>query len=305
MPNASTRKPACKEGFVTARDGVELFYRQWRPEASGVTSVVLFIHGIGLHGSSAPYGDKVLIPELLGRGTGFYSIDLRGHGRSGGDIERIAGNTLVQDVDCHVQRIREEHGNVPVYLYGHNFGGILSLYYASACEGNVRGVIVAEYSKRIKSSVKRIMKPNTLSALMSRTIDRIRGGSSSFRFLNPVEYERLCSRYHIPVDDRILNSLKLSRPGESKMVYGKEFFSACGVGRETQIARKVRSPVLMIFARNDPFFDVRGAYDVLTRTGSFDKTLIQVDIEGHYSVIESSKDHISRWIAKRLPGSIS
>lgn len=81
-------------------------------------------------------------------------------------------------------------------------------------------------------------------------------------------------------------------------------FSACDVGNEAQIAKSTGVPVLMIFLRKDPFFDVHGAYDILTRLRSQNKELIQVDSGDHYSIIESSRDIVGKWIMARLPGSI-
>lgn len=302
MPDASAGKRIRNEGYVGADDGTTLYYREWLPAAADVSSVILFVHGIGLHGDAPPYGAKILNTRLLGRGTAFYAADLRGHGKSGGSIGGISGDILVSDLKRQIGHLHEEHGNVPVYLYGHNFGGILSLGYAATHGRDVRGVIVSEYSRLIKSSARQIVENGAGTSLIDRMIGRLHHRSKSFRFMAPAEYRQLCNKYHIPVDSRIMISLEKSDCPESRMEYGKEFFAACGAGDEIRIAKNVRSPVLMMFARNDPFFDIRGAYDVLTRISSLDKMLMQVDIAGHYGIIESSQDHIDRWITARLPG---
>lgn len=301
MSDASAIKRIYNEGFVSAGDGAPLYYREWSPAKVDVSAAVLFVHGIGLHGSAQPYGEKILCPDLLGRGVAFYAVDLRGHGKSGGSIGGILEDTLVDDLKCHVERLQEEHPHVPLYLYGHNFGGILSLNYAAAHGEDVRGVIVSDYSRLIRNSARQIIEPGGTASFLGRAFGRLCRQSRSFRFLTPEEYQQLCRKYHIPVDGKILNSLEISGSPGSEMTYGKEFFSACGAGDQVRIGRKVRSPVLMIFARNDAFFDIRGAYDVLTRIGTFDKMLIQVDVAGHYGIIESSKSQVSQWIAARLP----
>ncbi|OPY30780.1 MAG: Alpha/beta hydrolase family protein [Methanocella sp. PtaU1.Bin125] len=301
MPQASAGRHIRNEGYVSADDGVRLYYRGWRPAAADVSSVVLFIHGIGLHGDAPPYGARVVNPGLLGRGTAFYAADLRGHGQSGGRLEGISGDVLIGDLKCQVSHLQAVHGSVPLYLYGHNFGGLLSLGYAAAHGRDVRGVIVSEYSRLIKNSARQIVGQGATASVLDRIVGRLRPQSRSFRFLAPAEYRQLCSKYHIPVDGDILRSLEKSDCPGSRMEYGKEFFTACGAGDEFRIAGKVRSPVLMMFARNDPFFDIRGAYDVLTRISSLDKMLIQVDVAGHYGIIESSQDHVDRWITSRLP----
>jgi acylglycerol lipase len=300
MLEISASTSAFKDGYVRALDGVELYYREWSPTNADVNSVVLFIHGIGLHGGSPPYSEKILIKQLLDRGTAFYSIDLRGHGRSGGSVDGISQYTLIQDVDRHVKRIGEEHKNARIFLYGHNFGGILSLYYASQLGENVRGVIVSEYSKLIKESVRKIRAPNALVAITDRIAERLYHRSKKFEFLTLPDYERLCDKYGIPMDKGIMASLESSSGAKEGMLYGREFFSACGVGHEAQIARNITVPVLMIFSRNDPFFDIKGAYEIFTRIRSYDKELIQVDAAGHYGIIGASRDYIAKWITVRL-----
>jgi alpha-beta hydrolase superfamily lysophospholipase len=287
------------DGLVRTQDGVELYYREWIPASAEVNSVVLFIHGIGLHSGSPPYGEKILIKQLLDRGTAFYSIDLRGHGRSGGAIDGILPHTLIQDINSHVKRIMEVHKNARIFLYGHNFGGILSLYYASLFPHDVRGVIVSEYSKLIKEGMRKLREPNAIIAIKDLISEKIYHRSKKFEFLTPEDYERLCDKYHIPLDTGIMGSLETSGSADKHMLYGRDFFSACGVGRETRIAKSTTVPVLMIFSRKDAFFDIKGAYDIITRIASYDKELIQVDAAGHYSIIEASRDVVSKWILAR------
>lgn len=288
---------SCEQSFVEAADGIQLAYREWKPPE--VHSAVLFIHGIGLDSGSAPYGGRVPIPMLSS--TAFYSIDLRGHGNSGGGIDGISQYTLIEDIDRHIDRIVSAHGRIPIFLYGHNFGGMLSLYYASERPEKIRGVIVSEYSTLINLKVKKIMEPGPLASLRDMILGRLRPGSKRFEFLTPQEYERICEMYNIPVDSGILRSLESSSSSGKCASYGREFFRACGVGREQPIANKVTVPVLMIFSRIDPFFDIRGAYDVITRVQSYDKELTQIDGSSHYNIIELSHDAVEKWVSSRLP----
>lgn len=301
MPDISAGKRIPDEGYVDAGDGTRLYYRKWLPTKADVSSVILFVHGIGLHGDAAPYGGKIVSPNLLDRGTAFCAIDLRGHGKSGGSLEAISRDILIGDLKRQIDHLQAEHGQVPVYLYGHNFGGLLALGYAAAYDG-IRGVIVSEYSMLIKNNARQIIDPGKGSSFLGRVIGRLHRRPRSFRFMDPDEYRQLCCEYHLPVDSRIMTSLEKSAGPGSHRVYGKEFFAACGAGDEIRTARNVKSPVLMIFARNDPFFDIRGAYDVLTRVNSFDKMLVQVDIAGHYGIIEAGRDEIDRWVTARAPG---
>jgi acylglycerol lipase len=288
-----------RDGYIDSLDGVRLYYREWIPSGRDVGVVVLFIHGIGLHGSSPPYGEKILIRQLLDKGTAFYSIDLRGHGRSGGSVEGVSGHTLLQDVDCHVNDIKKLHKNARVFLYGHDFGGMLSLYYASTYRQNVRGVIVSGYSKRLSEGVRRALRPGTFTAFRDWLSERLYHRPRKLEFVSPSGYVQLCGRHGMAVDEGILRSLEQSGGPEKRIEYGEEFFSACGAGMEDMIAKNIRVPTLMVFARKDPFFDVRGAYEILLSISSFDKELIQVDAAGHYDVIEAGKEAIAKWLLAR------
>lgn len=285
---------------MRAQDGVELFYREWAPANVEVSSAVLFIHGIGLHSGSPPYGEKILIKQLLDRSTAFCSVDLRGHGRSGGGIDGIARDMLVHDVDRHVRRIKEEHKDARVFLYGHNFGGMLSLYYASWSPQSLRGVVVSDYSTRVKEGVRKIRTPNALAGIRDGVAEMLYHRSKKFRFLAASDYKKLCDKYGISVDEGIMSSLESSSGAPKCMLYGKEFFSACGVGREVQIAKSVMVPVLMVFSRKDAFFDIKGAYDILTKVASYDKEMAQVDATGHYDIIGASRDAVGKWILARV-----
>lgn len=292
--------PVFEDGYVKAQDGTGLYYRQWSPPGGmEVASVILFIHGIGLHGGSPPYGEKILIGQLMGRGAAFYSVDLRGHGRSGGSTDGISRDALVQDIGAHVARILERHKGAGLFLYGHDFGGMLALNYASAFPKDIRGVIVSEYSTRIRDEVKRIREPSAVAALRSRIADRIRRRPKKLEMMSPSDYQRLCDKYELPLNSRIMKSLETSGSSGECAPYGKNFFAACGVGREAAIARAMRLPLLMVFSRNDPFFDVRGAYDILARVQSYDKELVQVDSAGHYGIIGASRDIVGKWVLSR------
>ncbi len=241
------------------------------------------------------------MPKLLEQGAAFYSIDLRGHGKSGGDTDNIMQYTLISDISRHIKHVKASYKDAAIILYGHNIGGILSLYYASHLPKNVRCVIVSVYSRRTKESVKRLRQPNTTIAIVDSIVKKFYHRSKRYEFLTPPDYERLCARCNIPLDNRILVSLEYAGGKEKYAIYRKEFLSACGAGLEQQIVKNVHVPTLMIFSRNDPFFDEKGAYDILTKIKSYDKELQQVETNSHYNIIEESRDIISKWVSSRLP----
>ncbi|MCD1295259.1 lysophospholipase [Methanocella sp. CWC-04] len=293
--------PVCRHGFIEAEDGEKLFFREWSPPGMEVTSVIIFLHGIGLHSGSDPYGNRIPIKKLMDRGTTFYAFDLRGHGRSTGSMESMEPDRLIKDLDLIIDDVRSKYDRAAIYLYGHNFGGILSLYYVSENPDKVKGLIISEYSTRIKKSISKIRRPHILSSTFKDIIRMISGTSRRYKFLSGDEYRQLCNRYHIPADKNIIGSLEDSGALNKDITYGKSFFKACGVGMEKQMAKKVNIPVLMIFSTHDPFFDVKGAYDILTSFKTYVKEISLVESSGHYDIIEKGQDIVAKWLSKRLP----
>lgn len=118
-------------------DPVPLFTTRW-PAAEPRATVVV-VHGFGEH---------IGRYERLGRAlakAGFYTIgfDLRGHGRSGGVRgDAPAYRAFAEDLRGVVRRAREERPGLPLFLFGHSFGGGLVLHYAlDSGPGELNGVV--------------------------------------------------------------------------------------------------------------------------------------------------------------------
>ena len=115
MSHAQTSQPPTRESItvtehtVRLRDGVELFYRAWRPATPANRAVILFHRG---HEHSGRFQDVV---EALGlEDTAVFAWDERGHGRSPGErghAESFA--TLIKDADEFVRFIASSEG-IPI-----------------------------------------------------------------------------------------------------------------------------------------------------------------------------------------------
>jgi len=118
---------------ITARDGTPLAVRVYDSPSS---IVVVAIHGSS--GNGQYY--HPLARHLSGRGKAtVYSIDLRGHGASGGrrgDVDYIG--QLEDDLADVVAVVRREHPAARVVLLGHSAGAGLALRAAGG--GRVPGV---------------------------------------------------------------------------------------------------------------------------------------------------------------------
>lgn len=111
----------------------------WSPP-SEPRALVQFQHGFGEYGERYVHRYHGLIPHLVGLGFEVWSMDLLGHGRS-------PGRRGVTDV-CEAVR---EHGGVrtqmlerglPVLLFGHSLGGLVSAGSMLRAPEGVRGIMM-------------------------------------------------------------------------------------------------------------------------------------------------------------------
>lgn len=125
-----------ESGYRTGPDGVELYYRFWRPET--VRATVLALHGMGAHGEWY----ESLAAELLPRGIAVLAPDLRGHGLTRWDLGKIPGpDLLLKDVDFWLGELRRMHPFPPCFLLGTSMGGILAAA-AGARHTELAGIIL-------------------------------------------------------------------------------------------------------------------------------------------------------------------
>lgn len=127
------------EGALTKRErpGPDLYYASAMP-AGGAKAVLGIIHGYADHGARYAH----VMGALAEHGIGSVAIDLRGHGRALGT--RGFCNTWDEFLDDarELRRLVEARAkNVPMFLFGHSFGGLVAtssvLEYATPWKGLV------------------------------------------------------------------------------------------------------------------------------------------------------------------------
>jgi len=114
---------------LNAADGQRLHVYRWLPD-DAPRAVVQIAHGMGEH--AARYAGAAR--ALNQAGYAVYANDHRGHGGTA-DPERLGWlgddgwNRVVSDAADLTQHIRQEHPGLPVVLFGHSMGAMLSQQY--------------------------------------------------------------------------------------------------------------------------------------------------------------------------------
>ena len=130
-----------------ASDGKEIFTRKWLPEkTSNIKAIVQISHGMAEH--SERY--KRFAEALTANNIGVYANDHRGHGQTAGKIENLGyfadtngWNRVVNDMKNLTGIIKENHPELPVFLFGHSMGSLLSREYIFTNSNNISGVILS------------------------------------------------------------------------------------------------------------------------------------------------------------------
>ena len=111
----------------TTTDQKELVTYKWETEQP--KALVLIVHGMSEH--AARYDD--FATYLSNQGILTYSLDLRGHGKTAGNLENVGQfamqngwKRVVQDIYEFGSKLQEINENLPFILLGHSMGSFLA-----------------------------------------------------------------------------------------------------------------------------------------------------------------------------------
>jgi acylglycerol lipase len=126
------------ENTWKTKDGVDIFAQDWRPDGE-IKGVVCLIHGLGEHSGRYQH----VAQNFTRAGYAISTMDLRGHGRSGGIRGHFPSYDIVmQDIHQLLNATQTMFPNKPLFLYGHSLGGALVLYFCYTQKRDLHGVIV-------------------------------------------------------------------------------------------------------------------------------------------------------------------
>lgn len=119
----------------TTNDGLELFARQYSPPGE-TKALICLVHGLGEHSGRHGHWSA----RLAAGGYTVFSMDLRGHGRSGGKRGHSPSfDHLADDLDYLVQKAETTCPGKPFFLYGNSFGGLIAMFYLALRRPDIAG----------------------------------------------------------------------------------------------------------------------------------------------------------------------
>ncbi len=133
------------EERVKGSDGLEIFVRSWRPEGKA-RAVFAICPGLNAHSGYYTWAAE----QLVAKGLAVYALDLRGRGKSDGErfyVEKMSDYT--SDVDTLVTLAKSREPGLPLFLFGHSAGGVVSCVYTLENQAKLAGLICASFAFQV------------------------------------------------------------------------------------------------------------------------------------------------------------
>ena len=120
--NSSEKVNMVVDSFKNLK-GIQLNARYWQPKGEVVGSIFL-CHGFGEH--LGWY--EGLAQQVANKGLLVFGHDHQGHGRSEGKRAFVeSADDYVQDVLRHCGEVKAEYPGLPMFIYGHSMGGMITV----------------------------------------------------------------------------------------------------------------------------------------------------------------------------------
>ena len=266
-------------------EALRLHTIRWPAAATPRASIVL-AHGFGEH-----LGRYEHLGQALSQ-AGFDAVghDARGHGRSSG----VRGDTpgypaYVDDLRGLVARVKAERPGLPVFLFGHSFGGGLVLHTAlKSAPGELAGVVATG------PYLKLAFTPPAWKVAIGRALGSVYPG---LRLPTELKTEWLSH-------DPQVSSAYRTDPLVHSTISARAFFGIEAANAWTlEHAPELRVPLLVIHGGDDHITDAAASERFVAQAGSTDKTYRRLPGMYHEVLNEIDAgpvyDEILAWLRQR------
>jgi acylglycerol lipase len=256
-------------------------------DARGPRAALLLQHGFGEYAERYVQRYNALIPHLLEIGISVYAFDLMGHGRSPGrravtDVERAVSDHLAAR-----RKLAEQP--LPLFLFGHSLGGIVTATSVLREPRGIEGVILSSGALYVKS--------NALTRAFVRLLAAV-VPALPLVVLNPRGISRDPEQVRAFIEDPLIyHGAMPARLAASILVTAHSNWPRYA---EWQL------PTLAIHGTADKFTNPEGSRRLIATIASRDKTLYVVDGGYHELLNDTERDEtlrvVTTWLERRLPG---
>jgi len=226
------------------------------------------------------------------KGYAICALDHRGHGRSEGRrgyVERFSD--YLDDLKSFLDIVRDEHGDIKIFLVGHSMGATIAATYAVAAthQRDLAGLIVSGVGVRPGSSISPALIP--LARILSILLPKMG--------VTVLDASTICQDQAV-VDAYVNDPLVYC--GKITCRFGAEMLAT--LRRLPSEMPQIDLPILIMHGTADRLSDPEGSQMLYDRVGSSDKTLKLY--EGFYHEIFNEPGHkqvltdMEEWLAARI-----
>ncbi|MDT8429397.1 MAG: alpha/beta fold hydrolase [Pseudomonadales bacterium] len=227
-----------------------------------------------------------LIPQLLAHHINVYAFDMQGHGRSPGERGLVNVDNAVQDHLAARQALANE--TLPLFLFGHSLGGLVTASSVALNQNGVAGVILTSPA---------IPQHNILLRLLARVLAALAPGSAAP--LHPDDPSLLSRRPEV-IEDANNDAMKYQ--GKLRNLVAATALSRNRANRKLYPGWKV--PVLILHGTDDRVTDPRGSQILYDTIAAEDKTLHLIEGGYHELLNDTERDDTLRlildWLDQRV-----
>ena len=276
-------------GDLATADGVRLVWQSWSPEGEPA-AVLAVVHGYGEHGGRYTF----LVDAMALRGYAVVTFDLRGHGRSPGRRGHIGRfDDYVADTGAFLAQVGRAFPNRPVFLLGHSMGALIAAAFAER-----GGEPMQKIAGLVLSSpfVGMRLRVPAIQVKVARLLSRV---APTLRMTNPLRNDQLS---HDPAVVAAAGADPFNHRSTT-VRWAAEILNA----QRTVLsaAGRVRLPLLLLYADDDPIADPRTSEELFAGAASDDK--MKICYAGYYHELFNEVgraavfEDLAAWLQARLP----
>ena len=259
---------------------------EWKA-AAPARGVVVVVHGLRDH--SVRY--DALAEALVKQGFVVFAQDMRGHGRSGGDRQRLDSmDELVADVHLEVTEAKKRNPGLPLFVFGHSLGGLISTTYAVKHGDELAGLVLSGPALKLLPGVSGGDKAG--ARLFSTLIPGLK-----VQALDDTTFVREAAAKKALADDALVDHANLPARSAAMALDAIDFIQA-------HLA-EVKVPFLVMHGTADTATNPEGSVELHQKAASTDKTLKTWEGVSHDLLHEPERQQVielvTSWVVARLP----
>ena len=282
---AGNKPAAYLTDTALASDGVCLRSFAWQPARMPPRGVVVITHGIRDYALRYQH----FAEQLAAQGFAVLAQDLRGHAHSGGERQRFDSmKQMVADTDLLVSKAQKQYPRVPLFVYGHSLGGLITTEYALDHGDKLSGVVLSG------AALQRPLSVSGFSVALARLVASIGPGLQVVE-VDDHEFSRDKDVMAALANDPLIR--------HDKMPAASAVASIDGMADVQRRMGQLKMPLLIMYGTSDKVNPIEGSQTLLGSAGSSDKTLKTYDGMYHDMMNEPEHDLVAAdvisWLTAR------